>query len=75
MKYVVDRIEEKLVVLINEETRAVLIRKVEELPKVVPGDVLIYDEESKDFIVDEGERAERLKNIRANLNGIWDEKE
>ena len=75
MKYVVDRIEEKLVVLINEETRAVLIRKCEELPKVVPGDVVYYDEETKDFIVDEGERAERLKNIRANLNGIWDENE
>ena len=73
MKYVVDRIEENLVVLINEDTRAVLIRKYEELPRVVPGDVLIYDEESKDFIVDEGERAERLKNIRANLNDIWDE--
>ena len=73
MKYVVDRIEEGLVVLIKEDTREVLVKKYEELPRVVPGDVLYYDEEDRDFIVDEYARAERLKDIRAAMNSIWDE--
>jgi hypothetical protein len=72
MKYVVDRIEEGLVVLVEEKTRKITIKKYEELPRVVPGDVLYYDPEDKDYIVDEYERAERLKNLRAELNNIWD---
>ncbi len=70
MKYVVDRIEENLVVLINESNKEVTIKKREELPKVMPGDYIYY--ENGEYYVDEYEREKRLKNIRAELREVWD---
>ena len=75
IKYVVDRIEEHLVVLINENTREVVIKKYEELPRVVPGDVVYYYVDGDRYIVDEYARVQRLKDVREKFNSIWDTEE
>ena len=75
IKYVVDRIEEYLVVLINENTREVVIKKYEELPRVVPGDVVYYYVDGDRYIVDEYARVQRLKDVREKFNSIWDTEE
>ena len=70
MKYEVDRIEENLVVLINVSNREVIIKKREELPSVMPGDYVFFNDGK--YFVDEYERENRLKNIRAELREVWD---
>ena len=73
IKYIVDRIESHLVVLVEDETYKVIIKKEKELPKVVMGDVVYYNKKDNKYIVDEKARAQRLKDIRARFNKIWDE--
>jgi len=73
ISYIVDRIEEHLIVLVDKKTYKVVIKKDKELPKVVPGDVVYYNKKENKYTVNEKERAQRLKNIRAKFNSIWND--
>jgi len=72
MKYVVDRLEDEKIVLINVDTKEELVKDARELPGIVIGDVVYHDEEEDIFIVDTKARVERIKDIRAELNDVLD---
>jgi hypothetical protein len=70
MKYVVDRLEDEKIILINMDTKEELVKDARELSGIVIGDVVYHDADEDTFIVDTKARIERMKDIRTELNDV-----
>lgn len=62
MKYIIDRIEDNIAILENQETKEMIDIDINELPaNIKEGNVLIY--ENKKYYIDVNLEQERKKNI------------
>ena len=62
MKYIIDRIEDNIAILENQETKEMIDIDINELPaNIKEGNVLIY--ENKKYYIDVNLEEERKKNI------------
>ena len=62
MKYIIDRIEDNITILENQETKEMIDIYINELPaNIKEGNVLIY--ENKKYYIDVNLEQERKKNI------------
>lgn len=62
MKYIIDRIEDNIAILENQETKEMIDININELPaNIKEGNVLIY--ENKKYYIDVNLEQERKKNI------------
>ena len=73
MKYIVDRFEGDYAVCQNQETG-----EMEDIdliflpPDVKENDVLVYDEDWGEFLIDEEETSEVLEEIRERMDNLWE---
>ena len=72
MKYIVEKIEEGKVTLMEIDSKKMVVKDAKDLPRIVIGDIIYHDEEEDMFIIDTKSRVERMKNIREELNDILD---
>lgn len=62
MKYIIDRIEDNIAILENQETKKMIDININELPaNIKEGNVLIYD--NKKYYINANLEEERKKNI------------
>lgn len=62
MKYIIDRIEDNIAILENQETKEMIDIDINELPaNIKEGNVLIYD--NKKYYINANIEEERKKNI------------
>lgn len=68
MKYAVDRIEGKFIVLENIETNEIINIPASSLPEVKEGDIVIY--ENNTYRIDQKETESRLNSIKERMNKL-----
>lgn len=74
MRYVIDRIEEDIVVCENEETGEFEEIDIFYLPdEIQEGDIVIYDEELDEYYIDYDEKKLRKARIEDKMEDIWEE--
>lgn len=74
MRYIVDRIEEEVVVCENEDTGEMEEIDVFFLPNdLEEGDILEYDEELDAYYIDYDEKKLRKARIEDKMEDIWEE--
>ncbi len=74
MRYVIDRIEEDIVVCENEETGEFEEIDIFYLPdEIEEGDIIIYDEDIDEYYIDYEEKKLRKARIEDKMEDIWEE--
>ena len=74
MRYVIDRIEEDVVVCENEETGEMEELDMFFMPDgIEEGDIVIYDEELDEYYIDADEKKLRIARIEDKMEDIWEE--
>lgn len=74
MRYIVDRIEEEVVVCENEDTGEMEEIDIFFLPDdLEEGDIIIYDEDLDEYYIDYDEKKIRKARIEDKMEDIWEE--
>lgn len=74
MRYIIDRIEEDIVICENEETGEFEEIDIFYLPdEIEEGDILIYDEDIDEYYLDFEEKKLRKARIEDKMEDIWEE--
>lgn len=74
MRYIIDRIEEDIVICENEETGEFEEIDIFYLPDdIEEGDILIYDEDIDEYYLDLEEKKLRKARIEDKMEDIWEE--
>lgn len=66
--YIVDRVEDNMVVLENENTKEIINIEKATLPLVSDGDILVYANGT--YTKDDTLKNERLENVRERMNKL-----
>ena len=74
MRYIIDRIEEEIVVCENEDTGEFEEIDIFYLPDgIEEGDIVIYDEDIDEYYIDYEEKKLRKARIEDKMEDIWEE--